>query len=245
MLNKLIIVGIVLLLLNFQFLIEFIQKNQQITNVVLFTVALIVFIIIGSIKFIDLRRELKSILIKLDKESDNLNSKVSELKNHEQQKRIIIKEYEKKLKDIENEKKELNKTIEKLNPTYTDKQKENMKRSGDEFEKRVGKYYEKEGYKVEYRGLELGLEDGGIDLIAHKKNETLLIQCKYWKQENKIKGQHIKQFYGSCNFYIDHNNLDRNSVKCVYAIYNVKALRFDAYKIFQDNYIKCRYQVFE
>lgn len=241
MLNKLILIGIILLLLNFQFLIEFIQKNHQITNVVLFSVALIVFIIIGSIKFIDLRRELKSILIKLDEESDNLESKVSELKNKEEQKRIIIKEYEKKIDNIENEKIELKKILERIKPTYTDEQKANMKRSGDEFEKRVGKYYEYLGYIVEYRGLELGFEDGGIDLIARKGNEVLLIQCKYWKKINSIKGKNIKEFYGNCNFYIDQNNLNRKNVICLYVINEVKSLRKDAYNIFHDNYAKCRY----
>lgn len=51
------------------------------------------------------------------------------------------------------------------------------------YEKYVGQVLEAEGYKVTYRGLELGLKDQGIDLIAEKENSVLFIQCKYQTQK--------------------------------------------------------------
>ena len=48
------------------------------------------------------------------------------------------------------------------------------------FERYVGSLYENRGYKVEYRGIEKGLFDGGIDLICIKSDESkMLVQCKF------------------------------------------------------------------
>lgn len=47
------------------------------------------------------------------------------------------------------------------------------------YEKYVGMFYESKGYSVEYRGLEKGFFDGGIDLIVSNENEVLYIQCKF------------------------------------------------------------------
>lgn len=48
------------------------------------------------------------------------------------------------------------------------------------FERYVGSIYENRGYKVEYRGIEKGLFDGGIDLICLKTDECkMLVQCKF------------------------------------------------------------------
>ncbi len=51
---------------------------------------------------------------------------------------------------------------------------------GRQYERYVGFLYEYSGYKVEYNGLTKGLDDGGIDLIARKRGELLLLQCKRW-----------------------------------------------------------------
>lgn len=72
---------------------------------------------------------------------------------------------------------------------------------GKMYERYIGYVYEKRGYKVEYRGIELGLKDGGIDLICRKGNEILLVQCKNWKQESTIYEKHICQLYGASRFY--------------------------------------------
>lgn len=150
---------------------------------------------------------------------------------------------------LENQVEILNKELESLKPKEISKEdKENMKRYGDNFEKKVGKHYEKKGYKVEYRGLELGLKDGGIDLVAINKNELLLIQCKYWKKENSITPNMIKEFYGNCHFFIDKDKTDKyryKTITCIYAITDHKSLHFGANQIFKENYIKCRYEIFK
>jgi hypothetical protein len=47
------------------------------------------------------------------------------------------------------------------------------------YEKFVGQILESEGFEVTYNGLEKGLLDRGIDLIASKDNQLNFIQCKY------------------------------------------------------------------
>ena len=141
---------------------------------------------------------------------------------------------------------ERRKILENINkPELTKKSRNNMKKYGDDYEKKVGEYYKQKGYKINYRGLELGQEDGGIDLIAMKNNETLLIQCKYWKKDKSITHTMIKEFYGNCNFYMDKEKIETKNVICIYAIPNLKALSFPATQIFKNNYIKCRYNIIQ
>lgn len=49
------------------------------------------------------------------------------------------------------------------------------------YEKFVGQILEDEGYKVEYNGLNAGVFDKGIDLVAYKNGQVNFIQCKYVK----------------------------------------------------------------
>ena len=72
---------------------------------------------------------------------------------------------------------------------------------GKMYERYIGYIYEQDGYEVEYRGIEKGLKDGGIDLVCRKKGETLLIQCKCWNQESTIYEKHICQLYGATRYY--------------------------------------------
>lgn len=139
---------------------------------------------------------------------------------------------------LKNQIKELEKKLPKV---YSKEEIENMKKAGDNFEIEVGKYFENAGFSVEYRGLELGVLDGGIDLIAKKDKTIFLIQCKYWKKKDSITHNMIKEFYGNCNFYIDKHNLDRNHIVCIYVIANVNSLHFQAYNIFKEHYQKCRF----
>lgn len=68
---------------------------------------------------------------------------------------------------------------------------------GIEYERYIGYMLETEGYKVTYTGATMGLKDMGRDLIASKKDETLVIQCKRWAKEKTIHEKHILQLYGS------------------------------------------------
>ena len=72
---------------------------------------------------------------------------------------------------------------------------------GKMFERYVGYLYEKAGYSVEYRGIKMGLKDGGIDLICRKGGEILLVQCKNWRLDSTIYEKHICQLYGASKFY--------------------------------------------
>jgi hypothetical protein len=71
---------------------------------------------------------------------------------------------------------------------------------GYQYERYIGYLYESDGYKVEYNGLRKGLDDGGIDLIARKHGQHLLIQCKRW--EHAIGIDIISRLHGATARYI-------------------------------------------
>ena len=72
---------------------------------------------------------------------------------------------------------------------------------GRRYEIYIGYRYESKGWKVEYNGAVMGLEDSGIDLICTKKNMILLIQCKNWKHSKVIHEKYIHQLFGSASDY--------------------------------------------
>ena len=47
------------------------------------------------------------------------------------------------------------------------------------YERHVGLHFESSGYSVSFRGMKLGMCDGGIDLIIEKGFFKQFIQCKY------------------------------------------------------------------
>ena len=88
---------------------------------------------------------------------------------------------------------------------YVDSRNKTKWQIGRDYELYVGYFYEKKGYKVEYTGSYLRLEDMGRDLIARKYKNPLIIQCKYWSKEKQIHEKHIFQLYGSVVCYnIEH-----------------------------------------
>ena len=118
------------------------------------------------------------------------------------------------------------------------------KRAGDNYERRVGKHYENIGYKVDYRGLNMGVKDGGIDLIATKGEELVLIQCKFWTRWESITHSMVKEFYGNCHFYLDHNpQLQKKNILCIYAVPNIKSLGSASIFVFKNNHKRCRYKI--
>lgn len=72
---------------------------------------------------------------------------------------------------------------------------------GIEYEQYIGFILESQGYRVEYQGAKLGLEDMGIDLIAELNGDTWIIQCKRWNENKTIHEKHIFQLYGSKVLY--------------------------------------------
>jgi len=65
--------------------------------------------------------------------------------------------------------------------------------SWKEFELLIGEYYRRKGYSVVEAGGDS--PDGGIDLIATKNGEKLVIQCKHWKAY-KIDVKIARELYG-------------------------------------------------
>lgn len=84
---------------------------------------------------------------------------------------------------------------------------------GRDYELYIGHLCEQRGYKVEYTGIALKLEDMGRDLIVYDQLDTYVIQCKNWSQESEIHEKHIFQLYGSVVLY-----------KIEHPFYNVKAV---------------------
>jgi hypothetical protein len=68
---------------------------------------------------------------------------------------------------------------------------------GREYERFIGYNYETLGYDVVFSGAIQGLEDMGRDVIARRRSEFRVIQCKYWSQDKLIHEKHIFQLFGS------------------------------------------------
>ena len=76
---------------------------------------------------------------------------------------------------------------------------------------------ENDGYKIYMNGYNKGFKDEGIDIIAHKGNEALLIQCKNWK--NPPKQRDLKVFIADCDLYIQKNQkyLKNKKIRKIFA----------------------------
>jgi hypothetical protein len=93
---------------------------------------------------------------------------------------------------------------------YYKKRKKRNWEIGRDFERYIGYLYEKEGYKVEYFGIEMKLNDLGRDLIVEDESKVIIIQCKYWSKQKIIYEKHICQLYGTIIKYkIDNQNENR------------------------------------
>lgn len=90
---------------------------------------------------------------------------------------------------------------------YVESRKKSKWQVGRDYELYIGHLYQKKGYKIDYFGSYMGMEDLGRDLIATKNNKTLIIQCKYWSKEKQIHEKHIMQLYGSLIAYRVENNV--------------------------------------
>lgn len=97
------------------------------------------------------------------------------------------------------------------------KKQKSWKQLGDEYEAQVAYYYKSLGYEVIERGKTLGRKDGGIDLIAKKENQKILIQCK--NRNSIIKQKDIKQFLFDTDKFINENNIEEE-IELLYVIAN-------------------------
>ncbi|MBQ7544821.1 MAG: restriction endonuclease [Synergistaceae bacterium] len=73
------------------------------------------------------------------------------------------------------------------------------------YEQYIGWLYEHDGWLVEYFGISEGFSDLGRDLICHKDNTTLIVQCKNWSKSKRIYEKHIFQLFGTTYEYMKNN----------------------------------------
>lgn len=83
---------------------------------------------------------------------------------------------------------------------------------GRDYENYIGYLYTKDGYKVDYFGSYMGVEDLGRDLIAKRGNKVHIVQCKYWSSKKVIREKHINQLYGTLISYCIENNIPKENV---------------------------------
>ncbi|MFY9089231.1 restriction endonuclease [Arcobacter aquimarinus] len=78
---------------------------------------------------------------------------------------------------------------------------------GSIYESFISKKYVDLGYEVLLNGINKSFDDGGIDIIATKDNNVVLIQCKNWILSNsyKINQKDLRAFIGDCFLYIKKN----------------------------------------
>jgi hypothetical protein len=85
---------------------------------------------------------------------------------------------------------------------------------GNKYENFIASKYEHDNYYVELNGIKRGVKDGGLDLIATKKDKIVLVQCKNWSLSNnyKINQKDLRAFIGDCYLYMKDRNLHGKTV---------------------------------
>ena len=79
------------------------------------------------------------------------------------------------------------------------------------YEQYIGYLYERDGWLVEYFGINKGFSDLGRDLLCHKDNTTLIVQCKNWSHSKTIYEKHIFQLFGTTYEYMKKNPFEEIS----------------------------------
>lgn len=120
---------------------------------------------------------------------------------------------------------------------------EENEKKGLTLELRTAKKYEKLGYKVIYHEKQDDNKDQGIDLLCHKDDKTLLIQCKNSSKSKSITAEDIKIFHSNATKYIKTNDIEKNKVEFRYAIPYSDVLDKSAIKILTDDSYNCKYIV--
>ncbi|EBV5760948.1 restriction endonuclease [Salmonella enterica subsp. enterica serovar Enteritidis] len=94
-------------------------------------------------------------------------------------------------------------------------------------EKFTGQAFEAEGYEVEYRGLTAGFNDGGIDLILRKENDTIFVQCKH-AFKSSLSCNSIENILYKAGNYISRN-MPTNRVHLWLVVPDVKSIKWKRY----------------
>ncbi len=107
----------------------------------------------------------------------------------------ILREYHKLKLDLEHYKSMIN------NLRYSTASDYRNKIIGDHYERFVGWVFYRMGFSVYFNGLLKGKDDEGIDLIAERNDELLIIQCKCWKRGSVYPMNILTQLDGSASLY--------------------------------------------
>jgi restriction system protein len=63
-----------------------------------------------------------------------------------------------------------------------------------DFETEVAGWLQREGWRVEHRG---GTGDGGIDIVARRKQATIAVQCKRYAEHATVSAAQVRELYGA------------------------------------------------
>lgn len=97
---------------------------------------------------------------------------------------------------------------------------------GRMYERYIGYLYEANGYDVTYEGIIKGYQDLGRDLICHKDDEVIVVQCKNWSKFKTIYEKHIFQFFGTVFQYNDSMEQEVEGLFCTTTTVSDLARRF-------------------
>lgn len=119
--------------------------------------------------------------------------------------------------------------------THKFSNKSQNKQKGDKYELQIVRHYKQQGYKVYPKGLKEGRRDKGIDIIAYKGKEALLIQCKNW-EHSQVKQEHLRIFLGDCTAYIEQNQkiFAKRSVRRVF-VTSCESVDYGVKKFLEEN----------
>lgn len=136
-------------------------------------------------------------------------------------------------------------SMKKKNKSTINK-KEN-KEKGDLYEKFISKHFKKQGYTIAEHGIDNGVKDNGIDIIAKKEKEILFIQCKNWsaKSNNKVRDKELKVTRQDVQDYMNKHPMyemgDYNT-KIIY-IMSENVLHGSAYHYIKEHNDKIKFQI--
>jgi hypothetical protein len=103
---------------------------------------------------------------------------------------------------------------------------------GNDYEKYIGKQFEKKGELVIYNGFIKGYEDKGVDIISicNKTKNINLVQCKNWKAK-EMSIEHLSDVYNKLNSYdLDFVTINKNDIENHLSIYKDIQDSFDIVK---------------
>jgi len=119
---------------------------------------------------------------------------------------------------------------------------------GNSYEKFIASKYEESGYIVELNGIKKNTNDGGIDLIAFKEDNLILVQCKNWSMSNKYKinQKDLRAFIGDSFIYMTENELFNKKVSFHFIVSHENILNEGAIKFLEEqNMVKFKVVAFE